>query len=199
MIVAPMFRLLGESSRSWYWHLSWPAIVTRRRFDPEATLDPDRRHHATGLVGGAGDVRSSDYRPRFETATTAGHLRFATASGSQDADPIIVIIHGPIRRRDHRNNYKRDRGRDSRLPTGGPAVAPRRRSARRNRNRILDSSSPRCPPARSSIYTSQRRRIPMASQIGAAKDFHAGFKCHRATSTATSARTTGCSSSGAAG
>ncbi len=46
MIVAPMFHAWGFSVLA---SLAC-TIVTRRRFDPEATLDLIDRHHATGLV-----------------------------------------------------------------------------------------------------------------------------------------------------
>ena len=90
VIAAPMFHAWGYSQLL-FSALMACTIVTRRKFDPEATLQLIDRHHATGLVVVPvmfdrimelpDDVRNR-YRGRS--------LRFATASGSRMRPDVVI-------------------------------------------------------------------------------------------------------------
>ncbi|CAN5817466.1 acyl-CoA ligase FadD12 [soil metagenome] len=90
VIVAPMFHAWGYSQLA-FSALMACTIVTRRRFDPEATLALIDRHHATGLV--VVPVMfdrimelDADVLDRYPCRS----LRFATASGSRMRPDVVI-------------------------------------------------------------------------------------------------------------
>ena len=90
MIAAPMFHAWGYSQLL-FSALMACTIVTRRKFDPEATLQLIDRHHATGLV--VVPVMfdrimelPDDVRNRYSGRS----LRFATASGSRMRPDVVI-------------------------------------------------------------------------------------------------------------
>ena len=97
VIVAPMFHAWGFSQLIFAASMAC-TIVTRRKFDPEATLDLVDRHRATGLVRGAGDVRPDHGTARGGPTSYSGRsLRFAAASGSRMRPDVVDRVHGPVR------------------------------------------------------------------------------------------------------
>lgn len=90
VIAAPMFHAWGYSQLL-FSALMACTIVTRRKFDPEATLQLIDRHHATGLV--VVPVMfdrimelPDDVRNRYSGRS----LRFATASGSRMRPDVVI-------------------------------------------------------------------------------------------------------------
>jgi fatty-acyl-CoA synthase len=90
VIVAPMFHAWGFSQLLFAALLACP-IVTRRKFDPEATLDLIDRHHATGLaVVPVMFDRIMDLPEDVRNRYSARSLRFATASGSRMRPDVVI-------------------------------------------------------------------------------------------------------------
>jgi acyl-CoA synthetase (AMP-forming)/AMP-acid ligase II len=90
VIVAPMFHAWGFSQLLFAALLACP-IVTRRKFDPEATLELIDKHKATGLAlvpvmfDRIMDL-PDDVRKRYSGKS----LRFATASGSRMRPDVVI-------------------------------------------------------------------------------------------------------------
>jgi fatty-acyl-CoA synthase len=90
VIVAPMFHAWGFSQLLFAALLACP-IVTRRRFDPEATLDLVDRHQATGLaVVPVMFDRIMDLPDDIRNRYSGRSLRFATASGSRMRPDVVI-------------------------------------------------------------------------------------------------------------
>jgi acyl-CoA synthetase (AMP-forming)/AMP-acid ligase II len=90
VIVAPMFHAWGFSQLLFAALLACP-IVTRRKFDPEATLELIDRYHATGLaVVPVMFDRIMDLPDDVRNRYTARSLRFATASGSRMRPDVVI-------------------------------------------------------------------------------------------------------------
>jgi fatty-acyl-CoA synthase len=90
VIVAPMFHAWGFSQLLFAALLACP-IVTRRKFDPEATLDLIDRHAATGLaVVPVMFDRIMDLPDDVRNRYSARSLRFATASGSRMRPDVVI-------------------------------------------------------------------------------------------------------------
>ncbi|WP_245908828.1 acyl-CoA ligase FadD12 [Mycobacterium neglectum] len=90
VIVAPMFHAWGFSQLLFAALLACP-IVTRRRFDPEATLELIDRHSATGLaVVPVMFDRIMDLPEDVRNRYSARSLRFATASGSRMRPDVVI-------------------------------------------------------------------------------------------------------------
>ena len=92
VIVAPMFHAWGFSQLLLAASFACP-VITRRKFDPEATLDLIDRHRATGLVvvpvmfDRIMDL-PAEVRRRYECRS----LRFAAASGSRMRPDVVVAF-----------------------------------------------------------------------------------------------------------
>ncbi|WP_442009568.1 acyl-CoA ligase FadD12 [Mycobacterium sp. 2YAF39] len=90
VIVAPMFHAWGFSQLLFAALLACP-IVTRRKFDPEATLELIDRYHATGLaVVPVMFDRIMELPDDVRNRYTARSLRFATASGSRMRSDVVI-------------------------------------------------------------------------------------------------------------
>jgi acyl-CoA synthetase (AMP-forming)/AMP-acid ligase II len=92
VVVAPMFHAWGFSQLALSASMAC-TIVTRRKFDPEATLELVDRHRATGLcvVPVMFDrivELPADIRKRFSGRS----LRFATASGSRMRPDVVIAF-----------------------------------------------------------------------------------------------------------
>ena len=92
VIVAPMFHAWGFAQLAFAASLACP-IVTRRKFDPEATLELVDRHRATGLI--VVPVMfdrimelPEDVRSRYSGRS----LRFAAASGSRMRPDVVTAF-----------------------------------------------------------------------------------------------------------
>jgi acyl-CoA synthetase (AMP-forming)/AMP-acid ligase II len=90
VIVAPMFHAWGFSQLLFAALLACP-IITRRKFDPEATLELIDRYDATGLaVVPVMFDRIMDLPDDVLSRYTARSLRFATASGSRMRPDVVI-------------------------------------------------------------------------------------------------------------
>jgi acyl-CoA synthetase (AMP-forming)/AMP-acid ligase II len=90
VIVAPMFHAWGFSQLLFAGLLAC-TIVTRRKFDPEATLDLVDRYQATGLVVVPVMFdRIMDLPEDVLNRYSGKSLRFATASGSRMRPDVVV-------------------------------------------------------------------------------------------------------------
>ncbi|OBI83512.1 acyl-CoA ligase FadD12 [Mycobacterium sp. E740] len=90
VIVAPMFHAWGFSQLLFAALLACP-IVTRRKFDPEATLELVDRYRATGLaVVPVMFDRIMDLPEEVLNRYSGKSLRFATASGSRMRPDVVI-------------------------------------------------------------------------------------------------------------
>jgi acyl-CoA synthetase (AMP-forming)/AMP-acid ligase II len=90
VIVAPMFHAWGFSQLLFAALLAC-TIVTRRKFDAEATLELIDRHRATGLVVvPAMFDRIMDLPDGVRSRYSGKSLRFATASGSRMRPDVVI-------------------------------------------------------------------------------------------------------------
>jgi acyl-CoA synthetase (AMP-forming)/AMP-acid ligase II len=92
VIAAPMFHAWGYSQLIFAAFMT-TTIVTRRRFDPEATLELVQRHRATGLVVVPVMLDRimelpDEVRLRYPSRT----LRFVTASGSRMRPDVVTAF-----------------------------------------------------------------------------------------------------------
>ncbi|MDT5066288.1 MAG: hypothetical protein QOK02_2443 [Mycobacterium sp.] len=90
VIVAPMFHAWGFAQLAFAASMAC-TIVTRRKFDPEATLDLVDRHHATGLcVVPVMFDRIMDLPDDVRARYSGRSLRFAAASGSRMRPDVVI-------------------------------------------------------------------------------------------------------------
>ncbi len=90
VVVAPMFHAWGFSQLIFAASLGC-TVVTRRKFDPEATLDLIDRHQATGLcVVPVMFDRIMDLPDDVRRRYSGRSLRFATASGSRMRPDVVT-------------------------------------------------------------------------------------------------------------
>ena len=90
VIVAPMFHAWGFSQLVFAASMAC-TIVTRRKFDPEATLALVDEHHATGLcVVPVMFDRIMDLPDDVRARYSGRSLRFAAASGSRMRPDVVI-------------------------------------------------------------------------------------------------------------
>jgi len=143
VVVAPMFHAWGFSQLIFAASMGC-TVVTRRKFDPEATLELIDRHQATGLcVVPVMFDRIMDLPDDVRRRYSGRSLRFATASGSRMRPDVVTRFHGRLRRHPlqqlQRHRSRHDRHRDA----GGSA----RRAGHcgKTRHRHRDSHSRQRP------------------------------------------------------
>ena len=92
VIVAPMFHAWGFSQLIFAASMAC-TVVTRRKFDPEATLNLIDRHQATGLaVVPVMFDRIMDLPAEVRNRYSARSLRFAAASGSRMRPDVVTAF-----------------------------------------------------------------------------------------------------------
>src|SRR5271168_4325277 len=92
VIVAPMFHAWGFSQLIFAASMAC-TVVTRRKFDPEATLDLVDRHQATGLaVVPVMFDRIMDLPEEVRNRYSGRSLRFAAASGSRMRPDVVTAF-----------------------------------------------------------------------------------------------------------
>ncbi len=90
VIVAPMFHAWGFSQLAFAASMAC-TIITRRKFDPEATLDLVDQHRATGLcVVPVMFDRIMDLPEEVLDKYSGRSLRFASASGSRMRPDVVI-------------------------------------------------------------------------------------------------------------
>jgi acyl-CoA synthetase (AMP-forming)/AMP-acid ligase II len=90
VVVAPMFHAWGFSQLVFAASMAC-TVVTRRKFDPEATLELIDRHHATGLcVVPVMFDRIMELPDEVRNNYSGRSLRFAAASGSRMRPDVVI-------------------------------------------------------------------------------------------------------------
>jgi acyl-CoA synthetase (AMP-forming)/AMP-acid ligase II len=177
VIVAPMFHAWGFSQLIFAASMAC-TVVTRRKFDPEATLDLVDRHQATGLaVVPVMFDRIMDLPVEVRNRYSGKSLRFAAASGSRMRPDVVTAFmdqFGDV----IFNNYNATEA--GMIATATPAdlrAAPDTagRPAGGTEIRILDPEFNELPTGEvGGIYVHNDTQFDGYTS-GTTKDFHAGF------------------------
>lgn len=177
VIVAPMFHAWGFSQLAFAASMAC-TIVTRRKFDPEATLELVDRHRAKGLcVVPVMFDRIMELPENVLNRYDGRTLRFAAASGSRMRPDVVIAFmdrFGDI----IYNNYNATEA--GMIATATPAdlrAAPDTagRPAEGTEIRILDTEFRRVPTGEvGTIYVRNSTQFDGYTS-GTTKDFHEGF------------------------
>ncbi|TAM65904.1 acyl-CoA ligase FadD12 [Mycobacterium sp.] len=177
VIVAPMFHAWGFSQLLLAASFACP-VITRRKFDPEATLDLIDRHRATGLVVVPVMFdRIMDLPPEVRRRYSGRSLRFAAASGSRMRPDVVTAFMDEFGDVIYNNYNATEAGM---IATATPAdlrAAPDTagRPAGGTEIRILDPDFNELPAGEvGSIYVRNNTQFDGYTS-GSSKDFHAGF------------------------
>lgn len=177
VIVAPMFHAWGFSQLIFAASMSC-TIVTRRKFDPEATLDLIDRHRATGLaVVPVMFDRIMELPEDVRNRYSCRSLRFAAASGSRMRPDVVTAFMDQFGDVIYNNYNATEAGM---IATATPAdlrAAPDTagKPAGGTEIRILDQEFNEVPTGEvGTIYVRNDTQFDGYTS-GATKDFHAGF------------------------
>lgn len=177
VIVAPMFHAWGFSQLLLAASFACP-VITRRKFDPEATLDLIDRHKATGLVVVPVMFdRIMDLPTEVRRRYSGRSLRFAAASGSRMRPDVVTAFMDEFGDVIYNNYNATEAGM---IATATPAdlrAAPDTagRPAGGTKIRILDPEFNELPAGEvGSIYVRNNTQFDGYTS-GSTKDFHAGF------------------------
>ncbi|BAX92255.1 acyl-CoA ligase FadD12 [Mycobacterium shigaense] len=180
VIVAPMFHAWGFSQLIFAASMAC-TVVTRRKFDPEATLDLVDRHRATGLaVVPVMFDRIMDLPDDVRKRYSARSLRFAAASGSRMRTDVVTAFMDQFGDVIYNNYNATEAGM---IATATPAdlrVAPDTagRPAGGTEIRILDPEFNELPSGEvGTIYVRNDTQFDGYTEgsTGKGKEFHAGF------------------------
>jgi acyl-CoA synthetase (AMP-forming)/AMP-acid ligase II len=179
VLVAPMFHAWGFSQLVFASAMAC-TIITRRKFDPEATLDLVDRYRATGLVVVPVMFdRIMDLPPDVRNRYSGRSLRFATASGSRMRPDVVIAFMDQFGDVIYNNYNATEAGM---IATATPAdlrIAPDTagRPAGGTEIRIVDQEFNEVPTGEvGSIYVRNDTQFDGYTS-GNTKDFHAGFMC----------------------
>jgi len=177
VIVAPMFHAWGFSQLVFAASLAC-TVVTRRKFDPEATLELIDRHRATGLcVVPVMFDRIMELPDEVRSKYSGRSLRFAAASGSRMRPDVVVKFMDQFGDVIYNNYNATEAGmiatatpQDLRaapdtagMPAGGTEI------------RIFDKDFHEVPPGEvGTIYVRNSTQFDGYTS-GKTKDFHEGF------------------------
>ena len=177
VIVAPMFHAWGFSQLVFAASMAC-TVITRRKFDPEATLDLVDRHQATGLV--VVPVMfdrimelPDDVRKRYRGRS----LRFAAASGSRMRPDVVVAFMDQFGDVIYNNYNATEAGMIATATPEDLRAAPDTagRPADGTEIRILDPEFNELPTGETgSIYVRNDTQFDGYTS-GTTKDFHCGF------------------------
>ncbi|OBH47177.1 acyl-CoA synthetase [Mycobacterium intracellulare] len=177
VIVAPMFHAWGFSQLLLAASFACP-VITRRKFDPEATLVLIDRHNATGLVVVPVMFdRIMDLPAEVRRRYSGRSLRFAAASGSRMRPDVVTAFMDEFGDVIYNNYNATEAGM---IATATPAdlrAAPDTagRPAGGTEIRILDPEFNELPTGEvGSIYVRNNTQFDGYTS-GSTKDFHAGF------------------------
>jgi acyl-CoA synthetase (AMP-forming)/AMP-acid ligase II len=177
VIVAPMFHAWGFSQLIFAASMAC-TVVTRRKFDPEATLDLVDRHQATGLaVVPVMFDRIMDLPGEIRNRYSGRSLRFAAASGSRMRPDVVTAFMDQFGDVIYNNYNATEAGM---IATATPAdlrAAPDTagRPAGGTEIRILDPEFNELPAGEvGGIYVHNDTQFDGYTS-GTTKDFHAGF------------------------
>ncbi len=179
LIVAPMFHAWGFSQLVFAASMAC-TIITRRKFDPEATLDLVDRHRATGLalVPVMFD-RIMDLPAEVRNRYSGRSLRFAAASGSRMRPDVVIAFMDQFGDVIYNNYNATEAGMIATATPQDLRAAPDTagRPAGGTEIRILDQEFNEVPTGEvGGIYVRNDTQFDGYTS-GKTKDFHAGFMC----------------------
>ncbi len=177
VIVAPMFHAWGFSQLIFAASMAC-TVVTRRKFDPEATLDLIDRHQATGLaVVPVMFDRIMELPAEIRNRYSGKSLRFAAASGSRMRPDVVIAFMDQFGDVIYNNYNATEAGMIATATPRDLRAAPDTagRPAGGTEIRILDSEFNEVPTGEvGSIYVRNDTQFDGYTS-GTTKDFHAGF------------------------
>jgi len=177
VIVAPMFHAWGFSQLVLAASLAC-TVVTRRKFDPEATLDLIDRHRATGLaVVPVMFDRIMDLPADVRGRYSGRSLRFAAASGSRMRPDVVIAFMDQFGDVIYNNYNATEAGMIATATPQDLRAAPDTagRPADGTEIRILDKEFHEVPTGElGSIYVCNDTQFDGYTS-GTTKDFHVGF------------------------
>jgi acyl-CoA synthetase (AMP-forming)/AMP-acid ligase II len=177
VIVAPMFHAWGFSQLVFAASMAC-TVVTRRKFDPEATLDLIDRHQATGLaVVPVMFDRIMDLPEDVRNRYSGRSLRFAAASGSRMRPDVVIAFMDRFGDVIYNNYNATEAGMIATATPQDLRAAPDTagRPAGGTEIHILDPEFNEMPTGEvGSIYVRNDTQFDGYTS-GSTKDFHAGF------------------------
>lgn len=177
VIVAPMFHAWGFSQLVFAASMAC-TVITRRKFDPEATLDLIDRHRATGLaVVPVMFDRIMDLPDEVRNRYSCKSLRFAAASGSRMRPDVVIAFMDQFGDVIYNNYNATEAGMIATATPEDLRAAPDTagRPAGGTEIRILDPDFNEVPTGEvGSIYVHNDTQFEGYTS-GTTKDFHAGF------------------------
>lgn len=177
VVVAPMFHAWGFSQLIFAASMAC-TVVTRRKFDPEATLDLIDRHRATGLaVVPVMFDRIMELPPEVRKRYSGKSLRFAAASGSRMRPDVVTAFMDEFGDVIYNNYNATEAGMIATATPEDLRAAPDTagRPAGGTEIRILDSDFNELPAGEvGTIYVRNDTQFEGYTS-GTTKDFHAGF------------------------
>ena len=177
VIVAPMFHAWGFSQLAFAASMAC-TIITRRKFDPEATLDLVDRHRATGLcVVPVMFDRIMDLPEEVLDKYSGRSLRFASASGSRMRPDVVTAFMDRFGDVIYNNYNATEAGMIATATPKDLRVAPDTagKPAEGTKIRILDGDFNELPTGEvGGIYVHNSTQFDGYTS-GSAKDFHEGF------------------------
>ncbi|ANI41133.1 acyl-CoA ligase FadD12 [Mycolicibacterium vaccae] len=177
VIAAPMFHAWGFSQLLFAALLACP-IVTRRKFDPEATLALIDRHRATGLaVVPVMFDRIMELPDEVRKRYSGRSLRFATASGSRMRPDIVTAFMDEFGDVIYNNYNATEAGMIATATPEDLRAAPDTagRPADGTELRILDADHRVLPAGEVGQIFVRSSTLFDGYTSGATKDFHDGF------------------------
>lgn len=177
VIVAPMFHAWGFSQLIFAASMAC-TVITRRKFDPEATLDLIDRHQATGLaVVPVMFDRIMELPAEVRRRYSGRSLRFAAASGSRMRPDVVIAFMDAFGDVIYNNYNATEAGMIATATPQDLRAAPDTagRPAGGTEIRILDPEFNELPTGEvGSIYVRNNTQFDGYTS-GSTKDFHAGF------------------------
>lgn len=177
VIVAPMFHAWGFSQLAFAASMAC-TIVTRRKFDPEATLELIDRHRATGLcVVPVMFDRIMELPDEVRARYSGRSLRFAAASGSRMRPDVVIKFMDQFGDVIYNNYNATEAGMIATATPQDLRAAPDTagKPAEGTEIRILDSEMREVPTGQTgSIYVRNSTQFDGYTS-GRTKDFHEGF------------------------
>ncbi|WP_250160907.1 acyl-CoA ligase FadD12 [Mycobacterium senriense] len=177
VIVAPMFHAWGFSQLIFAASMAC-TVITRRKFDPEATLDLIDRHKATGLaVVPVMFDRIMELPAEVRRRYSGRSLRFAAASGSRMRPDVVTAFMDAFGDVIYNNYNATEAGMIATATPQDLRAAPDTagRPAGGTEIRILDPEFNELPTGEvGSIYVRNNTQFDGYTS-GSTKDFHAGF------------------------
>lgn len=177
VIVAPMFHAWGFSQLIFAASMAC-TVITRRKFDPEATLDLIDRHKATGLaVVPVMFDRIMELPAEVRRRYSGRSLRFAAASGSRMRPDVVIAFMDAFGDVIYNNYNATEAGMIATATPQDLRAAPDTagRPAGGTEIRILDPEFNELPTGEvGSIYVRNNTQFEGYTS-GSTKDFHAGF------------------------